>query len=54
MKPLPIGKSNFKQLIEEGCYYVDKTGAIEELFEKKSTVDVVNSVNPLRKLFSFA
>ena len=38
MKPLPIGKSDFKQVIEDGCYYVDKTAVIEELFERKATV----------------
>ena len=38
MKPLPIGKSNFKKLIEEGCYYVDKTQVIEELFNSKAEI----------------
>ncbi len=38
MKPLPIGKSDFKKLIEEECYYVDKTQVIEELFKSKAEV----------------
>ena len=31
MKPLPIGRDNFKQIIENNCYYVDKTKLIEDL-----------------------
>ena len=38
MKPLPIGESDFKQTIEKGCYYVDKTAVIEELFENGSKI----------------
>lgn len=38
MKALPIGKSDFKKLIEEDCYYVDKTGVIEELLTNKSEI----------------
>ncbi len=33
MKPIPIGKDNFQKLIQENCYYVDKTKAIEEILE---------------------
>ena len=35
MKPMPIGRDNFKDIIEEGCYYVDKTKIIEEILETK-------------------
>jgi len=38
LKPLPIGKSFFDKVIEEGCYYVDKTLFIKELLEKQSEV----------------
>lgn len=31
MKPLPIGRDNFKQIIENNCYYVDKTKLIADL-----------------------
>jgi len=31
MKPIPIGKDNFKEVIENNNYYVDKTKAIEDL-----------------------
>ena len=31
MKPLPIGRDNFKQIIENNFYYVDKTKLIEDL-----------------------
>ena len=33
-KPLPIGISDFKELIEGGYAYVDKTLFIEEILEK--------------------
>ena len=38
MKPLPIGESNFKDLIEKESFYVDKTIAIEELLSKGNKV----------------
>lgn len=34
-KPLPIGTDDFKKLISNGYYYVDKTLFIKELLEKK-------------------
>ncbi len=30
-KKLPIGKSDFKAVIEDNCYYVDKTHFIMEI-----------------------
>lgn len=38
MKAIPIGKDNFQKLIEEDCYYVDKTKVIEELFISKAEI----------------
>ncbi len=38
MKPLPIGKDDFEKIINEGCYYVDKTGAIEDLLRNKAEI----------------
>ena len=38
MKPLPIGRDDLKDIIEEGCYYVDKTKIIEELLDSKTYV----------------
>ncbi len=35
---MPIGRDNFKDIIEEGCYYVDKTKIIEEILETKAYV----------------
>ena len=35
-KPLPIGIDIFEKLINNNCYYIDKTGIIEYLKEKKS------------------
>ena len=31
--PIPIGVDNFKIVIEEGYYYVDKTRLIEDIFK---------------------
>lgn len=40
-KPLPIGISDFKKVIEEGYAYVDKTLLIEELIEKGTKVALI-------------
>jgi len=37
-KSLPIGKDDFQKLINQDCYYVDKTKVIEELLDNKSEV----------------
>ncbi len=37
-KPLPVGKSFFDKVIEEGCYYVDKTLFIKDLIDKRAEV----------------
>lgn len=37
-KPLPIGIEDFKELIENEYYYVDKTGFVKELLENRSKV----------------
>ena len=34
MKKIPIGKDNFKDIIEKGFYYVDKTKMIEDILER--------------------
>ncbi len=46
MKSIPIGKDNFQKLIQENCYYVDKTSSIEELLKNGS--DVVLYTRPRR------
>jgi hypothetical protein len=38
MKKLPIGKSDFKQIIEENYCYVDKTLFIKEIMDKGDTI----------------
>ena len=38
MKKIPIGRDNFKDIIENDFYYVDKTKLIEELLERGSYV----------------
>ena len=37
MKTLPIGKSDFKEIIEYNSYYLDKTLLIEELLKDKTS-----------------
>ncbi|MEG2935367.1 MAG: AAA family ATPase [Clostridium sp.] len=39
-KPLPIGVDNFKRIIEDGYYYVDKTLLIKDILDNKSTVNL--------------
>ncbi len=46
MKKIPVGKDNFQKLIQENCYYVDKTSSIEELLKNGS--DVVLYTRPRR------
>ncbi|MFI3200271.1 MAG: AAA family ATPase, partial [Eubacteriales bacterium] len=37
-KPLPIGIDNFEEIIQLGCYYVDKTLLIKTLLDTTSKV----------------
>jgi len=37
-KPLPVGKSFFDKVIEEDCYYVDKTLFVKDLIDKRAEV----------------
>lgn len=37
MPKLPVGLSDFKQLIEEQCYYVDKSLLLKELLDRGSS-----------------
>ncbi|HJC24977.1 MAG TPA: ATP-binding protein [Candidatus Eisenbergiella merdavium] len=39
-KPLPIGVDNFKNLIDNGYYFVDKTLLIRELLDRKGEVNL--------------
>ena len=41
MKKLPVGKSDFKQIIEEDFYYVDKTLFIKDVIDKGDTILLV-------------
>ena len=36
--PIPIGVEFYKQMIDEGYYYIDKTLLIRDLLAQKSTV----------------
>ena len=35
-RPLSIGTDDFKKLVGDGCYYVDKTLLIKEILDRKS------------------
>ena len=39
-KPLPIGVEDFKRLVDNGYYFIDKTLMIKELLENKETVNL--------------
>ena len=39
-KPLPIGYDNFREIISEGFYYVDKTGFISSLLNTRGAVNL--------------
>jgi len=39
-KPIPIGHEDFKTIIENGCYYVDKTLMIKDLLRHQSKVSL--------------
>ena len=36
LRPLPIGISEFKEIIDGNCYYSDKTLLIKKLLDTKS------------------
>ena len=38
MKKIPIGRSNFKELIEDNFYYIDKTDFISEIVDSSAKV----------------
>lgn len=40
MKKLPIGRDDFKQVIKENCYYIDKTKFIEDILNDGSIVQL--------------
>ncbi|MCD7890505.1 MAG: hypothetical protein LUG26_01645 [Ruminococcus sp.] len=54
-KPIPIGVEDFKEIIDKGSYYVDKTGMIQRFFYgcyryrmnyhmKKILYEIVNAI----------
>ena len=38
MKKIPYGESDYKTLIQDGCYYVDKTMYLEKLEYTADTI----------------
>src|SRR5574344_1347770 len=47
-KQIPCGKVDFKSLIEENCFYVDKTAILKSLFDDLSGNDVTLITRPRR------
>ena len=43
---IPIGISDYKELIDEGFYYVDKTDFIRELLENGSKITLLPRPRP--------
>ncbi len=39
-KPIPIGVEDFKEIIDKGSYYVDKTNMIRELLDSNAKVNL--------------
>lgn len=39
-RPLPIGIDSFREIIEQGYYYIDKTAFIKELLDMKEKVNL--------------
>ncbi|MCD7958926.1 MAG: AAA family ATPase, partial [Ruminococcus sp.] len=39
-KPIPIGVEDFKEIIDKGSYYVDKTDMIQELLDSNAKVNL--------------
>ena len=46
MKKLPIGKSDFKSIIQDNFYYIDKTNFISEIID--NSADVILLPRPRR------
>ena len=42
MKKLAIGIDDFRKIIKEDCYYIDKTKFIEDILEDGSGVKLIN------------
>ena len=38
MKKIPVGIEDFKEIINNNCYYIDKTKWIEEIIKDKSEI----------------
>ncbi len=49
MRPVPIGEDNFRRLIENNNYYVDKTKVIEEILYNKPLVSIFLRPRRFRK-----
>ena len=43
-KSIGIGVENFKEVINENCYYVDKTKYIEDILKDKSKIKLLKMI----------
>jgi|GEM_PF-2865218 len=50
-KPIFIGAEFFERIIEEDCFYVDKTLFIKELLDNKGTVTLITRPRRFGKTF---
>jgi hypothetical protein len=53
-KPLPVGISDFKKLIEGEYRYVDKTLLIEEILEKGTEAALITRPRPFGKTLNLS
>ena len=51
MKRLAIGVDDFRKIIKEDCYYIDKTKFIEDILEDGSGVKLINRPRRFGKNF---
>lgn len=53
-KPLPIGTDDFKKLITNGYYYIDKTLFVKELLDKKGEVNLFTRPRRFGKILNLS
>lgn len=54
MKSLAIGRDDFKHIIENDSYYIDKTKFIEEILKDTSMVKLITRPRRFRKALNMS